>query len=50
MRGCYTALAAASMLRLDTAVLAERASAVDYIRRCQVGSGSHFGNLVQSGL
>ena len=36
VRGCYTAMAAAHMLRLDKAALARKAGMVDFLRRCQV--------------
>eukprot|EP00775_Hariotina_reticulata_P002241 gene2241-2553_t len=35
VRSCYTALAVASNLCLDTAALAAKSGVVDYIRRCQ---------------
>ena len=36
VRGCYTAMAAAHMLRLDKAALARKAGMIDFVRRCQV--------------
>lgn len=35
VRGCYTAMAAAHMLNLDKAALAEKAGMVQYVKRCQ---------------
>lgn len=36
MRSCYTAMAVATALCLDTRALAAKAGMADYIRRCQV--------------
>ena len=36
--GCYTAMATAHLLGLDTATLARRAGMVEYVRSCQVRS------------
>ena len=35
-RACYTAMAAAHMLRLDVAGFARQANMADFLRRCQV--------------
>ena len=53
VRGCYTAMAAAHMLSLDKHALAEKASMVQYVKRCQVNSiscmlSSHFAVLVSN--
>ncbi len=42
VRGCYTALALASMLQLDAVSLATTASAATFIKRCQVRSALFF--------
>lgn len=36
VRGAYTALATAHMLKLDKAALAKQAGVVQYVRECQV--------------
>jgi hypothetical protein len=36
VRGCYTAVAAAHMLRLDKHALADAAGMLQYVKRCQV--------------
>ena len=36
VRGAYTALATAHMLKLDKAALAKQAGVVQYVRQCQV--------------
>lgn len=41
IRGCYTAMATARMLGLDTARLVEKSGMLDYIKKCQ----SHEGGL-----
>ena len=43
VRGCYCALAACEMLRLDKGALAAAGGLVDYIRRCQVCGGGGGG-------
>ena len=41
-RACYTAMAAAHMLRLDVAGFARQADMVDFLRRCQVQRPLHI--------
>ena len=41
-RACYTAMAAAHMLRLDVAGFAREASMVDFLQRCQVCANLHM--------
>ena len=36
VRGCYTAMATAHMLKLDKQALAQKAGMVQYVKRCQV--------------
>ncbi|KAK9822327.1 hypothetical protein WJX74_008029 [Apatococcus lobatus] len=52
VRGCYTALAIASMLQLDAARLARSADAVSFVVRCQTfegGLGGEPGNEAHGG-
>jgi len=47
-RACYTAMAAAHMLRLDGAGFARQANMVDFLRRCQVQRPLHTRSACRS--
>ena len=46
LRGCYTALAIAHMLRLDTHLLARHCALPDFLQQCQVQLWQHAGHSI----